>query len=69
MTNHPAVDPSWEFFDLERDPGEMNSLYYHPEQQALIKELKGSLLKLKEQYDDTDDKYPELVKVNEKYFW
>ena len=61
--------PSWELFDLVSDPSEMNSLYHDPGQQALIRELKESLLKLKVQYDDTDDKYPELVKVNEKYFW
>jgi arylsulfatase A-like enzyme len=69
MTNYPGVDPSWEFFDLANDPAEMNSLYHDPDQQALIKELKQTLLKLKEQYGDTDDKYHELVKVNEKYFW
>ena len=69
MTNYPAVDPCWEFFGLANDPAEMNSLYHDPDQQALIKGLKQTLLKLKEQYGDTDDKYPELVKVNEKYFW
>jgi hypothetical protein len=63
------VEPSWELFDLVTDPSEMNSLYNDPGQKALIRELKESLLKLKEQYDDTDEKYPELVKVNEKYFW
>lgn len=69
MTEYPAVEPSWELFDLVSDLSEMNSLYHDPGQQALIRELKESLLKLKEQYDDTDEKYPELVKVNEKYFW
>jgi hypothetical protein len=43
----------------------MNNLYNAQEHQTTINELKGSLLQLKEQYDDTDDKYPELVKVNE----
>ncbi len=69
MTDYPPVDASWEFFDLVNDPAEMNSLYHDPEQQTLIRDLKRELLRLKEQYDDSDDKYPELVKVNEKYFW
>jgi arylsulfatase A-like enzyme len=69
MTDFPAVDPSWEMYDLVNDPGEMNSIYHDPAQQSFVKELKESLLRLKEQYDDRDDKYPELVRVNEKYFW
>jgi hypothetical protein len=69
MTEYPAVDPSWELFDLVSDPAEMNSIYNDPEQKALVRKLKESLLKLKEQYDDTDKKKPEPVNVNEKYFW
>jgi arylsulfatase A-like enzyme len=69
MTDFPAVGPSWELYDLINDPAEMYSIYHDPGQQDLVKDLKESLLRLKEQYDDTDDKYPEMVKVNEKYFW
>ena len=69
MTDYPPVDPNWELYDLVNDPAEMNNIYRDQAQQSQVKELKEFLLRLKEQYDDTDDKYPELVKVNEKYFW
>ena len=69
MTDYPAVEPCWELYDLVNDPAEMHSIYHDPARQALVRELKESLLSLKELYGDTDDRYPEMVRVNEKYFW
>jgi len=67
ITEYPPVKPSWELFDLVNDPSEMNNLYDDPANQDLVKQLKKSLLKLKEQYDDRDEKYPQLMEINEKY--
>jgi arylsulfatase A-like enzyme len=69
MTDYPAVKPCWELYDLVDDPAEMHSIYHDPDQQDLVRELKGALLSLKELYGDTDDRYPEMVRLNEEYFW
>ena len=37
-------------------------------QQALVNELKAELLNLKEEFDDGDEKYPELVEQNKTQF-
>jgi arylsulfatase A-like enzyme len=41
----------WEFYDLQEDPDEMNSLYHAPERQATIKGLKRELGRLRAHYD------------------
>ncbi len=41
----------WEFFDLEKDPHEMISQYYIPENKAVILALKQELVRLRKQYD------------------
>lgn len=69
MTDYHAVEPEWELYDLVNDAAEMNNIYDEAEQQELIKELKLRLLDLKEHYDCKDDKYPELVEVNNDFFW
>ena len=62
------LPPEWELFDLEKDPGEMNNVYGDPAYADTVKELKAELRRLKEQLEDTDDAYPELSKLNEKYW-
>jgi len=63
--NEP-LPPEWELFDLQKDPYEMNNVYNDPAYADEIKQLKIRLLELKEQYKDTDDKYPELMAVRQK---
>ncbi len=41
----------WEFFDLKKDPQEMISQYYIPENKAIIAALKRELVRLRNQYD------------------
>ena len=41
----------WEYFDLEKDPGEMISQYYIPGNKATIRALKEELVRLRRQYD------------------
>jgi len=45
----------WEFYDLEKDPQEMQSRYNDPEYQPIIEQLKVRLQELREQYDDSED--------------
>ena len=67
-----AVDeptkPEWELFDLEKDPHEMNNVYNDPAYTKVVKELKTELLGLKKELGDTDERYPELMKMREKYW-
>jgi hypothetical protein len=46
----------------------MKNVFYNPVFSDDIKKLKKRLLILKEQYNDTDDKYPELMEVNQRYW-
>jgi arylsulfatase A-like enzyme len=57
--------PEWELFDLEKDPREMNNVYDDPAYADTVKELKKELLRLKQEFGDTDDVYPRLAKQNE----
>jgi len=52
--------PAWEFYDLEKDPGENHNLYDNEEYTAIIAEMKIELQKQREFYGDTDENYPEL---------
>ena len=44
----------WEFFDLQKDREEMNNQYGNSEYAGVVKDLKERLVKLQEQYKDTD---------------
>ena len=48
-----AVD-SWELYDLQTDPQEMNNIYTKPENAALVTRLTKRLFELKAEYKDTD---------------
>ncbi len=69
VTDFQPVEPSWELYHLETDPAEMNNLYGMPEQQILVKELKGELLRLKEELEDPDSTCTGLTEINDQYFW
>ena len=43
---------SWELFDLQEDPSEMNNLYGKPGTEEITKELMAELKRLQEYYDD-----------------
>ncbi len=44
----------WEFFDLQKDPEEMTNKYSDAEYAEVVKDLKERLIKLQEQYKDTN---------------
>lgn len=53
----PGEDPktaidTWEMYDLNTDPHEMNNLYGTPGTERQLKRLRKELLKLQQQYDD-----------------
>ena len=50
------------------DPKEMNNLYADEKYQPIIKELKAELLVKKQELKDTDESYPELMELRNK-FW
>jgi arylsulfatase A-like enzyme len=45
----------WELYDLQNDPGEMNSVYSNPEYEATVHRLKEQLGKLRDQYGVVDE--------------
>lgn len=54
----------WEFFDLEKDPHEMTSLYSLPDAQSRVRELRKELSRLQHELSDSDPEVPlaELLK-------
>ncbi|MGJ8738394.1 sulfatase family protein [Zobellia laminariae] len=54
---------AWEFYDLKKDPKEMNNAYADPAYAETIADLKKELLRLRENLNETDKKYPHIQKV------
>jgi arylsulfatase A-like enzyme len=54
------TEPYWELYDLKNDPSEMNDVYSDPAYAHIRSRLTKQLFELKKQYDDPDEKYPEL---------
>lgn len=55
--------PGWEFYDLEKDPFEMDNRYDEPEYQTTIQEMKKKLKSVRERLNETDEDYPEIQQV------
>lgn len=62
----PPSTPGWELYDLKKDPREVNNVYSDPDYAMVVSDLKQRLLELKEQYQDSDDQYPELMRLREQ---
>lgn len=58
--------PGWEFYDLTKDPKEMNNMYGSPEYAEVIVELKAQLKNKREELNETDKNYPHIQKVVDK---
>lgn len=58
----------WELYDLQQDPQEVNNVYGEPEYRKISQILKTELQQLQEEYDDSDEAYPELQKVIADYW-
>ncbi|MDH3651692.1 MAG: DUF4976 domain-containing protein, partial [Saprospiraceae bacterium] len=62
-----STKPAWEFYDLETDPFEARNAYHDTTYSAIIDSLKTELIKLRDGWKDTDDRYPtmqEIIKAN-----
>jgi len=55
----PPTQPTWEFYDLQEDPKELNNLYEDPAHEEQIKELKNRLIELKKNVGNSDQAYTE----------
>lgn len=64
MTDTENFDftPSWDFYDLQKDPHEDHNAYSDKEYQPVIRQLKQEMRRLKQEVGDTDEKYPEMPK-------
>jgi len=58
----------WEFYDIEKDPHEMNNLYGRSEYAQVIKELKGKLQSVREELKETDVNYPHIQKIIDEHW-
>ena len=55
---------AWEFYDLSKDPKEMNNAYNDPKYKEIISNLKNQLIaKRKEINEEDGDKFPHIQKV------
>lgn len=61
FANHTPA--AWEFYDLTKDPKEMNNAYSDPKNKEIIADLKKQLVQIREDLNETDDNYPHIQKV------
>jgi len=54
---------AWEFYDLQRDPHEMQNRYRDPEYAKVIATMKSELRVLRKQIGDTDDNNPRIRRI------
>lgn len=60
---------AWEFYDLTKDPEEMNNAYKNPAYKDIIANLKEQLIaKRKELNEEDGEKYPHIQKVIDKHW-
>ena len=62
------TEPYWEFYDLKKDPNEMNNLYDSPDYQKTIADLKIQLREMKKEYGDRDAEFPEMESIVKEYW-
>ena len=60
--------PAWEFYDLTKDPKEMNNAYADPAYKETIAELKKQLIQMREDLNETDANYPHIQKVIDEHW-
>ncbi|MEM6642555.1 MAG: sulfatase [Bacteroidota bacterium] len=68
--NSFLVEPTpvaWEFYDLTRDPEELNNEYDNPAYTEIIATMKAELKKIRSELNETDEAYPHLQQIIEKH--
>jgi uncharacterized sulfatase len=66
FTTH--TPPAWEFYDLRKDPKEMNNAYENPAYASTIADLKTQLVQMRENLNETDVNYPHIQKVIDEHW-
>ena len=59
---------AWEFYDLEKDPMEMDNRYGDRRYREIIADLKVKLMLERERLDETDINYPHIQKIIEEHW-
>ncbi|RME66701.1 MAG: DUF4976 domain-containing protein, partial [Verrucomicrobia bacterium] len=54
---------AWEFYDLERDPGELVNRYDDPAYADIIRDLKARLKARREALNETDEDNPRIQAI------
>lgn len=60
--------PGWEFYDIVKDPHEMDNRYNEPEYQPIIEEMKVKLKEVRKRLNETDEDYPEIQQVIDEHW-
>ena len=58
-----STPAAWEFYDLVKDPHEMNNCYSSPEYQQIIQSLKSELKRLRREIGDTDEENTRIRQI------
>lgn len=60
-SDYPPTPSGWELYDTELDPDENCNVHGDPAYADVVAELTRELDRLKQQYGDTDERYPEVL--------
>ena len=55
--------PGWEFYDLKKDPFEMDNRYGDPAYRSVVADLKAQLKELRAELGEIDSQYPEIQNI------
>jgi len=63
-----CTPPAWEFYDLDKDPAEMHNEYANPKYAEAIAQMKARLKAVREELNETDEKYPHIQKIIDEHW-
>ncbi|MCD6394709.1 MAG: sulfatase-like hydrolase/transferase [Planctomycetes bacterium] len=58
-----STPAAWEFYDLAKDPREMNNRYGDTDYQEIVQSLKAQLKELRKEIEDTDEDNPRIREI------
>lgn len=71
MTDSDDVNftPSWDLYDLKKDPYEDCNVYGDKSYAPVVKKLKEDMMKLRKETGDTDESSAEMQQILSEYYW
>ncbi|MHC4913724.1 MAG: sulfatase family protein, partial [Planctomycetota bacterium] len=57
---------AWELYDLQKDPHELNNVYYDPLYHVVVRRLKADLGRLREKYGDSHELTQEILRKDQQ---